>query len=588
MKFTITKDGFYFDGKKTKIISGAMHYFRIFPEYWEDRLLKLKELGANCVETYSAWNLHEKEEGKWDFSDRLNLVKFIETAKKLGLMVILRPGPYICSECDMGGLPWWLLKYDDIELRAYNKRFLEKAEIYLNKIFSIVKPHLITNGGNVIMVQIENEYGAFGNDKRYLSALKEIYVKNGVDVPYFTCDWEGLDTLTNGHIDGVIPFVNYRWDSETALNKLKSFSPDTPSGVMELWNGKALLGDGATPKRDLNEIEVSVKGALKKGELMNLYMFHGGTNFGFFNGSQYNNGKFMVHATSYDVQTPLGEYGNKTEKYYLEQKIICDYLGKYIVNDSCEPTLIDYGKATFIAKTPINQLDKNAYRVHDTETILPMEKFDQAHGCIAYTTDIETDGEEITLTLPEIHDHLSLFVDKELILSVSRDGEKKVKLNLEKGKHELTFFVEEFGRINFGKEICDRKGLMGDVLVKSPKIDAYALKNFKTTSFSFDNLSADYAGDKTLNLPTLYKYTVDLTPKGDTYLELDGFTRGLVFINGFNLGRHFKDSPQKSFYVPNRLLKVGLNEIVVFDAQDTEIKKSVSLSGKQIILGYTE
>lgn len=579
MKFTITKDGFYFDGKKTKIISGAMHYFRIFPEYWEDRLLKLKELGANCVETYSAWNLHEKEEGKWDFSDRLDLVKFIETAKKLGLMVILRPGPYICSECDMGGLPWWLLKYDDIELRAYNKRFLEKAEIYLNKIFSIVNPHLITNGGNVIMVQIENEYGAFGNDKRYLSALKEIYVKNGVDVPYFTCDWEGLDTLTNGHIDGVIPFVNYRWDSETALNKLKSFSPDTPSGVMELWNGKALLGDGATPKRDLNEIEVSVKGALKKGELMNLYMFHGGTNFGFFNGSQYNNGKFMVHATSYDVQTPLGEYGNKTEKYYLEQKIICDYLGKEIVNQAKTPTLINYGELNLKSITALSRLGKENYKVNYSKHPLNMEKYDQAHGLIAYTKDIDFKGKTL-IELPAVHDKCKAYIDNELVYSVERDGDNKFSVDIS-GNKKLTLLVEEWGRINFDHEIYDKKGLVGDVL-----LNGETLTDWTVYSYSLDCPktleNADGDGAK------FYKYEISLSPNGDTYLEIDGFNHGVVYINGFILGRYWSDTAQKSFYIPNRLLTNGTNEVVVLDLEPNADKKTVKLSGKQIILGYAE
>lgn len=588
MKFDFTKDGFYFDGKKTKIISGAMHYFRIFPEYWEDRLLKLKELGANCVETYCAWNLHEANEGSFDFSDRLDLVRYIETAKKLGLYVILRPGPYICSECDMGGLPWWLLSYDDVSLRAFNKRFLDKTEIYLSKICDKIKPHLITNGGNVIMIQIENEYGCVGSDKRYLNALRNIYLKNGIDVPFFTCDWEAKENLESGSIDGAIPFVNYRWNSEVAIPKLKSFSPDTPSGVMELWNGSAMLVGKPATKRDLNEVKISVEGALKHAELMNLYMFHGGTNFGFFNGAQYQNGKFVVQATSYDVQAPIGEYGNRTEKYYIEQKAICDYLNKPIVSTASDPKLVDYGKADYVCAMPLSSLDRSLYRVNESKKILPMEKFGQAHGCIAYTTNIESDGNAFTLKFDEVHDLASVYVDGDFVSEVARDGEKSLVLNLSKGTHELTFFVEEFGRINFGLEIFDPKGLVGDVVMLSNDGSEKVLKDYVVTSYPFEKVVVSSTDCERTNIPMLYKFDIELTPVGDTYLEIDGFTRGVVFINGVNLGRHFNLGPQKSLYVPKRLLKNGKNEIIVFDARLGVDEKRVLLSGKQIITGYTD
>jgi beta-galactosidase len=228
---------------------------------------------------------------------------------------------------------------------------------------------------------------------------------------------------------------------------------------MELWNGKALLTGNPTQKRDLNEVKISVESAMECADLMNLYMYHGGTNFGFFNGAQYQNGKYTSHATSYDVQTPLGEYGNKTEKYYLEQKIICDYLGKKIINNTKTPVLINYGNADYVCKMPLSELDECYYSVHHSKNVLPMEKFDQAHGCIAYLTNVQTDEGVVTLEFNEIHDHLSVFVDNKLTAEISRDNEKKVELSLSKGNHELTFFVQEFGRINFGKEIFDKNGL---------------------------------------------------------------------------------------------------------------------------------
>lgn len=582
----IKKDGFYIHDNKTKIVSGAMHYFRMFPEYWENRLLSLKELGANCVETYSAWNLHEKEEGKWDFSDRLDLVKYIQTAKKLGLYVILRPGPYICSECDMGGLPWWLLKYDDIKLRAFNSRFLEKAKIYLEKICTLIKPHLITNGGNVILVQVENEFGAYGDDKPYLMAIRDILLNSGIDVPLVTCDWEADKTLNNGTLGDVYATVNYRSASEYAIGRLKAFRPNAPGGVMELWNGKAIHLNKKCEKRNLIEVEDSVKKALEYAELLNLYMFHGGTNFGFFNGATYDGGKFYVQATSYDVQAPLGEYGNKTDKYYIEQKVICDYLGKDIVNNAPVPQLKNYGSAEFICQTSISNIDKKYFTSFKSDTVMPMEKYGQAHGCIAYTATFESNGDFITIKLPIVHDFASVYVDNDLVGRVERDGDNLIGVQLDNGTHSLTVFVEEMGRVNFGEEIFDPKGLIGDIEIICGE-DSKVLKDFTVTCYSFDEIDF-VGGELKLQSPALYKYKIELNLCFDTYLEIKGFTRGFVFVNGFNLGRYWSVGPQGSLYLPKRLLKDGINQIIVFDSCATEEKKSVILSGKQILDGYTD
>ena len=305
----------YINNKATKIVSGAMHYFRIVPEYWEDRLLKLKEAGCNCVETYVCWNMHEKKKGIFDFSSGLDLGRFIDLANSMGLYTIVRPGPYMCSEWDFGGLPWWLLKYPDIELRCSNKRFLDLCTPYLEKVCDILRPRLITNGGKIIFVQIENEYGSYSDDKDYLNYLKKLYEKNGINCGFITSDGEEEIMLRSGTLPGVMASVNYRTESEQAICKLKKFTGYTqPGAVMELWNGWAMHWGEEIVKRDVEEVKESVRTALEFGELVNMYMFHGGTSFGFMNGTLDFGKELIVQMTSYDVDAPLDEYGRRTPK----------------------------------------------------------------------------------------------------------------------------------------------------------------------------------------------------------------------------------------------------------------------------------
>ncbi|MBQ4269295.1 MAG: beta-galactosidase, partial [Clostridia bacterium] len=337
-----TKDKIYINEKPEKIMSGAVHYFRVVPEYWRDRLLKLKEFGCNCVETYACWNLHEKSEGALDFEGWLDLGAYLDMAQELGLYAIVRPGPYMCSEWDFGGLPWWLLKYSDIQIRCSQPLFLEKITPYLEKVCEILRPRLIGNGGNVIFVQIENEYGSYGNDKAYLRWLKEFYETRGIDCGLLTSDGETEFLLKNGTLPDVLASVNYRWDSVRCLAALQKYHGDQPGAVLELWNGKQQHWGEPIIRRDIDEVATSVKTALENAELVNLYMFHGGTNFGFMNGSLDYPGRFVVQLSSYDVDAPVNEYGFRTPKYYAEQKVICEHFGKPIENTAKDPVFQSY------------------------------------------------------------------------------------------------------------------------------------------------------------------------------------------------------------------------------------------------------
>lgn len=590
-KFLIKKDKFVIDGKEIKLISGAMHYFRIFPEYWRDRLKKLKDMGCNCVETYIAWNLHEKEEGKFECEGMLDFSAYLNQAQREGLYAIVRPGPYICSECDFGGLPWWLLRYEGIELRTYNKIFLEKVEKYIGKVCDILRPHLIINGGNVVMIQIENEFGSFGDDKYYLNEIVGFYRKNGIDVPFITSDGDNAVMLSHGYVPGIYAAVNYRWDSVAAIRELKKFQPDKPGAVMELWNGSAIHCGKKVVPRDLTEVEYSVKTALENASLVNLYMFHGGTNFGFFNGSLYFDGKFTVQATSYDVQAPLNEYGGRTKKYYAEQKIICDYLGKKIVNTTADPVLVNYGEASLKSIRSIeNIFSPETIR---SEDLLSMEECGQGYGYIEYKTRFNSGKMGVMIEYPEIRDLAQVYIDDRYYATVRRGLSVRGDFPVGAGEHELRFFVENSGRIHYGPHLQDKKGLLGTaVLFDKENQTRQALRDWEIKCYPFSNISdtekIKETEEITENNPYFYTYEIDIDPSGDTYLETPGFYRGVAFVNGFNLGRHTAEGPQKSLYVPKSLLKKGKNEIVIFEMRASLTERRAIFSGKQILDGYAE
>lgn len=576
-----SKDKIYIQGKPEKIMSGAMHYFRIMPEYWHDRLLKLKELGCNCVETYVCWNLHEKREGEFDFEGWLDFGKFLDTAKELGLYAIVRPGPYICSEWDFGGLPWWLLKYPDIELRCAQPLYLEKCTPYLEKVCDVMRPRLIGNGGNIIFVQVENEYGSYGNDKSYLEWLKEFYIGRGIDCGLLTSDGETEFLLKNGTLSDVLASVNYRWDSVRCLNSLQKYHGNQPGAVLELWNGKAQHWGEPIERRNIEEVATSVQTALENAELVNLYMFHGGTNFGFMNGSLDFGEKLIVQATSYDVDAPLNEYGVRTPKYYAEQKVICEHFGKKIENTATDPVFKGYENIVYQGETSLQESGLSV-KHNASPTIKSMEALDQGYGYIVYETTVFVGCKGAKILFPEIHDIAHVYVDGIYQKTITRHDVDKTLLIKESGDRKLSVLVENLGRVNYGIRLKDRKGLIGDLNIFDIEYNVYAkVFGFEIYSIALETLPSVYQGKATLNAPAFYAYEAEVDEPCDTLLRLEGFTRGVAFINGFNLGRHWTvEYSENKLYVPAPLLKKGKNKIVVFDVLVNNNAKTVRLTEK--------
>ncbi len=567
-------------GKQEKLVSGAIHYFRVHPEYWEDRLLKLKECGCNCVETYVCWNLHEKTEGDFDFSGWLDFGKYLDIAAKLGLYAIVRPGPYICSEWDMGGLPWWLLK-EKMGLRSSDPKFLEKCTPYLEKVCEIMRPRLIGKGGNIVFVQVENEYGSYGNDKKYLRWLKDFYEDHGIDCGLITSDGDTEFLLENGTLPDVPASVNYRWDSKSALGVLKKYHGQFPLAVMELWNGKACHWGEPIERRDIEEVKTSVENAVELAELTNLYMFHGGTTFGFMNGILNFDDKKgnVVQMTSYDVDAPIDEYGRRTEKYYAEQDAICTILKKEIVNTAKDPELFAYGAPVYQGETPLAAHGELLTKTENA-TVLTMEECNQGYGYIVYETTVFVSEKGGELWIDNVYDIAHVYIGGEYQCTLERgitvDARIKIPLT---GYVTVQIVVENIGRVHNGRYIADRKGLRDNLYFYDYGYNVISTCfGYKMYSLLLEKLPKEYNKKAEKKAPAFYRYTFDVRTKKDTVLHLSGFTRGVAFINGFNLGRHWTiEHSANKLFIPAPLLKEGENEIVVFDVLATEQEKILQL-----------
>lgn len=538
-------------------------------------------MGANCVETYCAWILHEPYKGKFDFTGRLNLDSFLTLAERLGLYVVLRPGPYICSECDMGGLPWWLLKKDGIQLRSSDPEYLKETVPYLEKICEIVRPHLYSNGGGVIFLQIENEYGGYGNDKEYLRYLVEFYQNQGMDCAYITSDSEKQIMVHNGSMDGIPEAVNFPRDTKKYLDEMKEEHPGYPNAGMEFWctDGGNTYGIRAVP-RDIQELKKTYEEAMDCLEFVNLYMFHGGSNFGTFAGSDYKYLEKMLLPlrTTYYIGAPLDECGRRTDKYYLFRDIIDRKRWKVSALTAADVKLAAYDDVK--PKGQISLADcRDLIAEHRSVGIQPMEKFDQGYGYIVYETKAFAGKQGAKLVLPAVRDMAHVYLDGRYVKSVMRDRENESEILLSGPKeYKIDILVENLGRIKFGPGIEDRKGLLGDLYLYDFGFGIFS-KCFRFQCYSYDvsKIPRKYDGKAECNAPAFYRYKLTVGEACDTYMWLKGFTRGYAFVNGFNLGRYWEiEGFDNRFYLPGALLNKGENDIVIFDVLANDFEKDVA------------
>ena len=560
MTFEIIKNDFVKDGKPIKLISGAVHYFRNMPDTWEDIFMKMKAMGCNCVETYCAWNMHEKVPGEYDFTGNLNIAKYIETAQKVGLMVIVRPGPYICAEWEFGGLPWWIQADEDMEIRCMNKKYIERFDLYLDRLCAEIKPYLTTNGGSVIMVQCENEYGYYGDDKDYLNYLKLGFIDRGIDVPLFTSDGTSKSDLLDGTIEGCLPTLNFGSRVEENFKAHDELFPDTPKMCMEMWNGWFdAWGDDKHHTTSAQDYAKVVDDMLTRGSL-NMYMFIGGTNFGFTSGANHYE-RFAPDVTSYDYDAMLTECGDITPKYMAVREVIKKHIGEDLPEIPANREKKAYGKFKLTESEGFfSALSELATPVH-ADVPRCMEKYGNGYGFIAYRTVLNRDYEDVVLSFERIGDRAQIYINDNLVDILYINDRLETKISAKAGD-VLTVLCENMGRTNFGPKMMFKKGIAGRCLLDK-RIhfywDVYTLPMNNLDKLSFDG--------KAFNEKTaFYKGYFNIDNPKDTFLKLPNFTKGFVVINGFNLGRYWEIGPQQTLYVPASVLKDGENEIIVFES----------------------
>jgi len=553
------------DGKAVQIISGTIHYFRVYPELWRDRIEKAKQLGLNCIETYLCHNLHEPRPGEFDFTGILDVEHFLDEVQKAGLYAIVRPGPYICAEWENGGLPPWISSIPEIDIRCSNPAFMEITDRYLDNVLPLLKKHLYTAGGPIILMQIENEYGSFGKDKTYLRHIRERFLRNSIDVPLFTSDGPTDSALNGGTLPECMQTVNFGRRSAQAFEVSRRHRPDSPDFCMEFWNGWFDHWGEKHHTRGASDAAADLNAILGCGGSVNLYVFHGGTNFGFMAGANGNGdkeGKYAPTVTSYDYDAPLSECGDPTEKYFAFQKVIRKYrpeapFGTPKPGKKQKPHPVKFTQTASLW----SQLDRLATKKHALKP-LTMDECGQGYGFVNYRTVLDGPFAN-TLFFPEVHDRVSAYLDGKYIGTVFRnDEERKLPLAVTGRSAVLDLLVENTGRINYGPFVGrDPKGLpLGVCIGFQQQIE------FDIWNLELEDLSPVVFGEfrNLPQTPSFHRGWFDAEAGIDTFIRTPG-EKGVIWVNGFNLGRYWKIGPQKTLYIPGPLLKQGKNELIVLE-----------------------
>ena len=584
------KDGhFYRNGEITPVLSGEMHYSRIPHEYWRHRLQMMKGMGLNTVATYVFWNLHETEPGKWDFTGDKNLAEYIRTAGEEGMMVILRPGPYVCAEWEFGGYPWWLQNVPGMEVRRDNEAFLKHTEAYIKRLYEEVGNLQCTKGGPIIMVQCENEFGSYvaqrkdiplEEHRRYNAKIKRQLADAGFDVPLFTSDGSWL--FEGGSTEGALPTANGESDIENLKKVVNQYHGGKgPYMVAEFYPGWLSHWAEPFPQVSASDIARQTEAYLKNDVSFNFYMVHGGTNFGFTSGANYDKKRdIQPDLTSYDYDAPISEAGWVTPKYDSIRTVIKKYVKHEVPNP---PARIPVIEIPSIKLDKVADLLAYAERMDPVTDVRPLsfEQLNQGYGYVLYTRRFNQPISG-TLEIPGLRDYAVVYVDGEKAGVLNRNTqtysmEIDVPFNA-----TLQILVENMGRINYGSLITENnKGIISPVTIAGKNITGgwhmYKLPMdqmpdcTKMGSCAYTNDTAH--GARLKDCPVVYEGTFTLNETGDTFIDMEEWGKGIIFINGRNIGRYWQVGPQQTLYIPGVWLKKGENKIVIFE-QLNEIPKT--------------
>ena len=575
--FKIVDDHFEMDGKPFQYVSGSFHYFRQEPGEnfvnWENTIKKMANGGLNAVQTYVAWNLHEPRKGEFNFEGIADIVRFIQIAQKYNMYVILRPGPYICAEWDFGGIPYWVAQEPGIKIRSSDPVYLKHVEDYFNVLLSLVAPYTYSKGGPIISVQIENEYGFFPVcDKSYLRWLLDLNKRIlGDDVVYFTVDGFSLDSLECGTlVPDIYPTVDFgvRDATEPFENQMKyakrgpKVNSEFYPGWLDHWMEKHHTVDAYAIANTLDQM-------LSMNASVNFYMYFGGTNHHFFAGANGDKNYFQSDPTSYDYDAPLSEAADMTEKWAIIRDTIAKYLpiAKWPVEND---PVADYGHVDIATSVSLfDAMPAVAGRCVKGDKPMTFEELDNDYGYVHYK--IHTEGGELKFQ-NAVHDRAYITVNRELIAVIQRYEEHPVTIPA----GDLDIIIENLGRINFGGDMFEFKGIIGDVY-----LDGKELSGFDMCVMPLKSVSGIAIHGKPSAAPlTFHRATFNIKGAANTYLNPTGFKKGVAFINGYNLGRYWTVGPQLTLFVPATLLKEGENELVMFEAEGNDGTLAVTFDNK--------
>lgn len=576
--FTTGNKEFLLNGKPFVIRAAELHYPRIPKQYWEQRIQLCKAMGMNTVCIYLFWNLHEQKENHYDFAEQNDVAEFVRLVQKNGMYCIVRPGPYVCAEWDMGGLPWWLLKKKEMRVRDLaDWYFMERTQKFLNEAGKQLKSLQIQNGGNIIMVQVENEYASFGSDSTYMKAIRDNVRKAFDKVQLFRCDWSS--NFDKYKLDDVAITLNFGAGAniDKEFKTFQEINPTAPLMCSEYWTGWFDHWGKPHETRSINSFIGSLKDMVDRKISFSLYMAHGGTSFGQWGGA--NDIPYSPMVSSYDYNAPIGEQGNTTEKFFAIRNLLKNYLEE-------GEALAEIPKPLHVIEIPTFELNQSASLfsnlpvAHKTENVCPMEYFDQGWGRILYRTKLSSSVMTQKIIIKELHDWATIFINGKIIGTLDRrKGENTIEIPPLAKNSQLDILVEATGRVNYGETILDRKGITEKVELidgtKSKELKNWQVYNFPV-DYAFQN-NVKYTTE-VVNGPAWYRASFNLTQTGDTFLDMSTWGKGMVWINGYNLGRFWKIGPQQTLFVPGVWLQKGKNEIIILDIDKPIARKVTGLS----------
>lgn len=568
--FAVVGNQFQLDGQPFQVLSGAVHYFRVPRAYWRDRIHKAHQMGLNTIETYVPWNLHEPRRGEWIDTDMLDLAGFLDAVADEGMKAIVRPGPFICAEFNGGGLPGWLSDSGRIPVRGSDPRYLEPTLEYLDTVYGIVAPRQIDRGGPVILVQIENEYGAYGEDAVYLRTLVDATRSAGITVPLTTVDQPRPEMLQRGTLPDLLATASFGSRTRERLQNLREVQPTGPLMCSEFWDGWFDQWGDYHHVTSATDSAAELRTLLELGASVNIYMVHGGTNFGFTNGAN-DKGLYRPIATSYDYDAPLDEAGHPTEKYWAFQDVLKDFTDQKVGQpEGFHPAPTPQPREIARARL-LSAIDSSDAWRRFTE--LPtMDQVEHYQGFMAYRASFAPLVGEQILEFVDVRDRAVVFADGRVCGVIERmDNQNSILLP--GGTSSVTLVVEDQGRVNYGPRIGEAKGLIGPALISGREVTEWEImplpfEQGEQATALVETWENNNSSEPVVE-PTLLQYQFECDQQNDLFFSIPPWQHGLLWINGYLLGRFNSRGPQKTLYVPGPLLRPGKNDILILEMGST-------------------